>query len=57
MFQEDKDEVKIMIAEAIAKIPKAKKAPAYDDSDLKREIAELKDEVRSLKAKPKKIGG
>ena len=48
MFQEDRNEVKSMIAEALVsfKVPKVK---AFDDSALKAEISVLKDEIKKLK--------
>jgi len=48
MFQEDRNEVKSMIAEALVgfKVPKVK---AFDDSALKAEISALKDEIKKLK--------
>ena len=48
MFAEDKAEVKRMIDEAILEI-KAPEVKAFNDSALKKEIAELKNEIKALK--------
>ena len=56
----DTREIKDIIREAIAeiKMPEITKAPVFDDSNLKAEIAELKAKINSLqsekdqKAKP-----
>ena len=48
MFQEDKNLVKSMIAEALVGF-KFRKVKAFDDSALKAEISALKDEIKKLK--------
>jgi len=53
MFQEDKNEVGQMIANALAgiKMPEIPKATRYDDTAIKGDIANLKSEVSYLKEK------